>query len=54
MNLTVEIPIGHIDVLPVLFQKVILPAMVRDELLEAPPVVREWAVASPSWIEVRT
>ena len=24
--------IGHIDILPVLFQKVILPAVIRDEL----------------------
>ena len=46
--------IGHIDVLPALFQKVILPTMVRDELLDAPPVVRDWVAAAPPWIELRT
>ena len=47
--------IGHIDVLPALFQKVILPAAVRDELKhrKAPPTVRQWIAAPPSWVEVR-
>jgi predicted nucleic acid-binding protein len=47
--------IGHIDILPVLFEKVILPAAVRDELShpKAPPVVRSWIAAPPPWVDVR-
>src|ERR1019366_2332553 len=47
--------IGHIDVLPALFEKVILPAVVRDELKhrKAPPAVQQWIAAPPSWVEVR-
>ena len=46
--------IGRIDVLPALFQKVLLPATVRDELLEGPDLVGKWVAAPPSWIDVRT
>lgn len=48
--------IGHIDILPALFQKVILPAAVRDELKnrKAPPLVQQWIAAPPVWAEVRT
>ena len=74
MNLPIAIPflpmeakdylilIGHIDILPALFQKVILPAVVRDELKhqKAPPVVQQmclqllhlWIANLPSWAEV--
>ncbi len=45
--------IGHIDVLPDLFQKVILPSTVRKESDAAPPAIRDWIAAAPSWIEVR-
>jgi len=47
--------IGHIDVLPVLFGKVILPSVVRDELTEpqAPLPVQNWIAAPPGWLEVR-
>lgn len=45
--------IGHIDVLPALFQKVILPSTVRDELHDGPATVRNWIAAPPSWVEVR-
>ena len=44
--------IGHIEVLPALFQKIILPAAVRDELNDAPPSVKEWIATPPSWIEI--
>ena len=46
---------GHIDVLPALFGKVILPGIVRDELRhrKAPPAVQRWIADSPSWTEVR-
>jgi len=46
--------IGHIDVLPSLFEKVILPSVVRDELDDAPPLVRLWIADPPPWVEVRT
>jgi predicted nucleic acid-binding protein len=46
--------IGHIDILPALFQKVILPAVVRDELKhqKAPAVVQQWISNPPAWAEV--
>jgi predicted nucleic acid-binding protein len=49
------LPIGHIDILPALFGRVILPAAVWDELKhpKAPPVVRKWIAAPPSWVDVR-
>ena len=48
--------IGHIDILPALFQKVILPAAVQDELKnrKAPPLVQLWIADPPPWAEVRT
>jgi predicted nucleic acid-binding protein len=44
--------IGHIDLLPVLFEKVVLPTIVQSELAsrKAPPSVRDWIAA---WVEVR-
>jgi len=46
--------IGHIDVLPALFQRVLLPAVVRDELThrKAPLAVRQWIADPPAWAEV--
>jgi predicted nucleic acid-binding protein len=46
--------IGHIEVLPKLFEKVILPAVVRDELArpKAPPAVQSWIATPPAWIEI--
>lgn len=45
--------IGHIDVLHSLFERVILPSVVRDELKDAPPQVRLWIADRPAWVEVR-
>lgn len=45
--------IGHIDILPALFQRIILPSSVRDELKGGPLPVRNWIDSPPSWIEVR-
>jgi predicted nucleic acid-binding protein len=47
--------IGHINILPALFEKVILPAAVCDELKhpKAPLVVRNWIAAPPPWVDVR-
>jgi len=47
--------IGHIDLLPALFERVILPAAVHDELIsrKAPLLVRDRIAAAPAWLEVR-
>ncbi len=47
--------IGYIDLLPALFEKVILPLPVRAELsaTNAPTAVRSWTAALPDWLEVR-
>ncbi len=46
--------IRHIDLLPVLFERVILPDAVRAELADpnAPREVRAWVVKLPPWMEV--
>jgi len=46
---------GTIDVLAPLFQRVVVPPAVLTELRsrDAPSLVRAWADALPSWIEVR-
>jgi predicted nucleic acid-binding protein len=46
--------IGHIDVLPALFRRVILPAVVSDELKhqKAPVAVKQWIANPPAWAEV--
>ena len=47
--------IGEIDLLPKLFQQVLLPSAVIDELLheDAPDTVRHWAASLPTWISVK-
>lgn len=47
--------IGHIDLLHALFDRVILPAVVRDELRhpKAPRVVRDWIAQPPTWVDIR-
>jgi predicted nucleic acid-binding protein len=46
--------IGHIGVLPALFQRVILPTVVCDELnhQKAPAAVKQWIANPPAWAEV--
>jgi predicted nucleic acid-binding protein len=46
--------IGHIDVLPHLFERVVLPGAVQAELADplAPPAVRRWIASPPVWLEV--
>jgi predicted nucleic acid-binding protein len=46
--------IGRIELLPILFEKVVLPVTVQRELEspKAPPSVRYWASALPAWMEV--
>lgn len=47
--------IGHIELLPALFNRVILPAVVKDELghPKAPSVVQSWIANPPEWVDVR-
>ncbi|HEX4007496.1 MAG TPA: DUF3368 domain-containing protein [Acidobacteriaceae bacterium] len=46
--------IGHIDILPSLFDRVLVPAAVRRELTHqrAPELVRNWMNDAPGWFEV--
>jgi predicted nucleic acid-binding protein len=44
--------IGHIEILPSLFKKVILPSVVRNELTDAPTLVRRWVADPPPWVVV--
>ena len=43
--------IGHIDVLPVLFERIVIPQAVVEELRDerTPDIVRQWIAAPPSW-----
>lgn len=47
--------IGCSDILPALFEKVLVPTLVRNELAhsEAPEIVRVWIENPPHWLEVR-
>jgi predicted nucleic acid-binding protein len=46
--------IGDIDLLPSLFEKVLLPAAVQAELTDpdAPPSVRNWRASPPAWLHI--
>ena len=46
--------IGHIDLLPRLFERVVLPNIVLAELSHplAPASVQSWAAGTPAWIEI--
>jgi predicted nucleic acid-binding protein len=46
--------IRSIDLLPILFDSVILPSAVQSELADssAPPAVQHWITNRPIWIEI--
>jgi predicted nucleic acid-binding protein len=46
--------IEHVDVLPVLFERIVLPSVVQAELSHpsAPASVRDWISQPPSWLEI--
>jgi predicted nucleic acid-binding protein len=46
---------GEIELLPKLFERVLAPQSVRDELADrdAPAVVRTWIARAPAWLKVR-
>jgi predicted nucleic acid-binding protein len=52
--LVVLVTIGHVDVLPTLFQRIAIPSEVAFELAapKRPEVVRVFIVAPPPWLEV--
>ncbi|MBD2579471.1 DUF3368 domain-containing protein [Oscillatoria sp. FACHB-1406] len=47
--------IDRIDLLPQLFQQIIIPDVVRDEMLAplAPPVLQQWITNPPPWLIVQ-
>ncbi|MGD0301144.1 MAG: hypothetical protein ABSE86_29040 [Bryobacteraceae bacterium] len=48
------VQIDHIQLLPRLFGKILIPSVVSDELRHpsAPEVVRNWMSKKPDWLEV--
>lgn len=48
------VQIGQIELLPVMFDTIVIPAIVARELLHpsAPPAVRSWMGSRPHWLEV--
>jgi predicted nucleic acid-binding protein len=46
---------GDIELLPKLFEHVLVPRVVRDELAdaEAPQTVRDWIAHAPGWLDVQ-
>ena len=46
--------IGYIDLLPQMFESVVLPAAVQTELSNrlAPPAVQRWIADPPAWLEI--
>jgi len=49
------VQLGIIEILPQLFETVIIPAEVHRELTSqrTPPVVHEWISTPPDWLEIR-
>ena len=47
--------IDHVDILPQLFETILVPDAVHAELLNplAPALIQNWAAALPSWVEVK-
>jgi predicted nucleic acid-binding protein len=48
--------IDQIDLLPRLFQQIIIPDVVRDEMVDpsAPLLLQQWIANPPSWLTVQT
>jgi predicted nucleic acid-binding protein len=49
------VDIGHTEILPTLFSRVVIPPQVADELTHphAPQTVRAFMAQTPSWLEIR-
>lgn len=50
------IVIQHIDLLPRLFECILIPETVREELAspKAPPAVHQWIAAPPTWLTIHS
>jgi len=48
--------IGHVHILPQLFERIIVPPAVFTEINspQAPTEVRNWLATTPDWLEVQT
>ena len=48
--------IGHSDILPTLFDQVLIPSAVMSELERprTPEIVRAWIATPPAWLQVRS
>ncbi|HEX4135013.1 MAG TPA: hypothetical protein VHY84_10425 [Bryobacteraceae bacterium] len=48
------IQIGHIEILPRMFERIALPVAVQSGLCDplAPPSVQRWVAAAPAWLEI--
>ena len=46
---------GYVEILPALFNEILIPTAVQSELLHAraPDVVRQWISQLPAWLSVR-
>lgn len=46
--------IGHIDLLPCLFERIFIPSVVAEELRHpsAPLTVQDWMNCPPEWLEI--
>jgi predicted nucleic acid-binding protein len=49
-----KVVIEHINLLPRLFETILIPETVRDELLspKAPPSVQHWIASPPTWLTI--
>lgn len=47
--------IDRIDLLPRLFQRIIIPDVVREEMLDpgAPAILQQWIASPPSWLTIQ-
>ena len=47
--------IDQIDLLPYLFEKIIIPEIVRNEMLDpdAPPILQQWIANPPPWLIIQ-
>jgi predicted nucleic acid-binding protein len=50
------VQIGQSDLLSLLYKRIVIPVAVYEELmhLDAPPIVRQWVLRTPGWLEIRT
>lgn len=53
--INILIRVGFVDILPVLFQRILVPPAVAEEMRhpQTPQVVRDWLASCPAWFEVK-